>query len=37
MPVSFHAVGQWYDDFTQTTDDEIRALLGPREDDDHGE
>jgi predicted phosphoribosyltransferase len=27
MPASFHAVGQWYDDFTQTTDDEIRALL----------
>jgi putative phosphoribosyl transferase len=26
-PASFHAVGQWYDDFTQTTDDEIRALL----------
>ena len=29
MPAGFHAVGQWYDDFTQTTDDEIRALLGP--------
>ena len=27
MPASFQAVGQWYDDFTQTTDDEIRALL----------
>jgi putative phosphoribosyl transferase len=27
MPAAFHAVGQWYDDFTQTTDDEIRALL----------
>jgi predicted phosphoribosyltransferase len=26
-PASFHAVGQWYDDFTQTTDEEIRALL----------
>lgn len=26
-PADFHAVGQWYDDFTQTTDDEIRALL----------
>ena len=26
-PPDFHAVGQWYDDFTQTTDDEIRALL----------
>ncbi|HVL06795.1 MAG TPA: phosphoribosyltransferase family protein [Acidimicrobiales bacterium] len=32
MPASFHAVGQWYDDFTQTTDDEIRALLGTKED-----
>lgn len=29
MPASFHAVGQFYDDFTQTTDEEIRALLGP--------
>jgi predicted phosphoribosyltransferase len=27
MPASFHAVGQWYDDFTQTTDEEIRTLL----------
>lgn len=27
-PAGFGAVGQWYDDFTQTTDDEIRALLG---------
>ncbi len=27
MPESFRAVGQWYDDFSQTTDDEIRALL----------
>lgn len=23
----FGAVGEWYDDFTQTTDDEVRALL----------
>jgi predicted phosphoribosyltransferase len=30
-PVSFHAVGQWYDDFSQTTDEEIRALLGQKE------
>jgi predicted phosphoribosyltransferase len=22
------AVGLWYDDFTQVTDDEVRALLG---------
>jgi putative phosphoribosyl transferase len=35
-PAGFHAVGQWYSDFTQTTDDEIRALLGaePKGDDD---
>ena len=26
-PVPFHAVGLWYDDFTQTTDDEVRDLL----------
>lgn len=31
-PAGFHAVGEWYDDFTQTTDDEIRALLSPKED-----
>jgi putative phosphoribosyl transferase len=36
MPRSFHAVGQWYDDFSQTTDDEIRALLA-RKEDDHGQ
>ena len=27
MPVSFSAVGQWYQDFTQTTDEEVVALL----------
>lgn len=26
-PVTFQAVGQWYDDFAQTTDAEIRRLL----------
>jgi predicted phosphoribosyltransferase len=26
-PEPFYAVGQWYDDFTQTTDDEITRLL----------
>jgi predicted phosphoribosyltransferase len=26
-PDSFSAVGQWYDDFSQTTDDEVRDLL----------
>ncbi|HEX2038508.1 MAG TPA: phosphoribosyltransferase family protein [Acidimicrobiales bacterium] len=27
MPAHFHAVGQWYADFSQTTDDEVVALL----------
>ena len=31
-PAGFHAVGQYYDDFSQTTDDEIRALLSAKED-----
>lgn len=26
-PANFHAVGQWYDDFAQTTDEEVRKLL----------
>ena len=26
-PASFHAVGLWYDDFSQTSDDEVHALL----------
>ncbi len=26
-PDPFDAVGRWYDDFSQTTDDEVRALL----------
>jgi erythromycin esterase-like protein/predicted phosphoribosyltransferase len=26
-PEPFHAVGLWYQDFSQTTDDEVRALL----------
>ena len=26
-PANFHAVGQWYDDFEATGDDEVRALL----------
>jgi putative phosphoribosyl transferase len=26
-PVTFMAVGQWYDDFSQTTDEEVRDLL----------
>jgi predicted phosphoribosyltransferase len=28
VPVNFYAVGQWYEDFTQTTDAEITRLLG---------
>lgn len=27
QPANFYAVGLWYDDFTQTTDDEVIALL----------
>jgi predicted phosphoribosyltransferase len=27
-PDPFHAVGLWYEDFAQTTDDEVRELLG---------
>ena len=30
-PASFRAVGEWYRDFTQTTDDDIRVLLAPKE------
>ena len=30
-PEPFDAVGRWYDDFSQTTDDEVRALLAPSE------
>ena len=26
-PEPFQAVGLWYDDFSQTTDDEVRELL----------
>jgi predicted phosphoribosyltransferase len=28
-PRPFHAVGLWYDDFTQTSDHEVRELLAP--------
>jgi predicted phosphoribosyltransferase len=27
-PEPFRAVGLWYEDFSQTTDDEVRDLLG---------
>jgi predicted phosphoribosyltransferase len=33
MPTPFHAVGSWFDDFTQVSDDEVRKILsaaGPR-------
>lgn len=30
MPTPFSAVGQWYRDFSQTTDDEVRQLLALR-------
>ncbi|HWU47473.1 MAG TPA: phosphoribosyltransferase family protein [Humibacter sp.] len=29
-PTHFFAIGQWYSDFTQTADDEVRAALGAR-------
>jgi len=28
-PEDMHSVGQWYDDFTQTTDAQVLAILGP--------
>jgi putative phosphoribosyl transferase len=28
LPEDMHAVGQWYDDFTQTTDAQVLAILG---------
>jgi erythromycin esterase-like protein/adenine/guanine phosphoribosyltransferase-like PRPP-binding protein len=30
-PEPFHAVGRWYQDFSQTTDDEVRDLLARRQ------
>jgi erythromycin esterase-like protein/predicted phosphoribosyltransferase len=30
-PEPFHAVGLWYENFAQTTDDEVRALLARRQ------
>jgi putative phosphoribosyl transferase len=27
LPENFYAVGLWYQDFPQTTDDEVRELL----------
>jgi putative phosphoribosyl transferase len=31
MPRPFVAVGRWYDDFSEVSDDEVRRLLGARE------
>ena len=28
VPEHFYAVGQWYEDFSQTSDEEVRELLG---------
>lgn len=36
-PEPFHAVGLWYDDFSQTTDDEVRELLARAAHDDQRE
>lgn len=30
-PEPFSAVGQWYDDFSETTDEDVRILLAPRQ------
>jgi predicted phosphoribosyltransferase len=31
-PRQFQAVGEWYEDFDQTDDDEVTSLLGNPED-----
>jgi predicted phosphoribosyltransferase len=36
-PELFHAVGVWYQDFTQTTDEEVRELLAQRSTQSRGE
>lgn len=30
-PQPFYGVGRWYEDFSQTTDQEVRDLLAPRQ------
>jgi len=30
MPAEFHAVSNWYEDFSQTSDEEVRSLLASR-------
>lgn len=37
IPAGFRAVGEWYEDFSETTDDDIRALLARPKEDDRGE
>jgi predicted phosphoribosyltransferase len=32
MPADFHAVSNWYEDFSQTSDEEVRGLLASRSD-----
>ena len=32
MPEFFHGVGQFYEDFSQTTDEEVRELLAKAKD-----
>jgi predicted phosphoribosyltransferase len=34
-PEPFHAVGLWYEDFSDTTDDDVRACLVPSTDAGH--
>jgi predicted phosphoribosyltransferase len=36
-PTDFRAIGEWYEDFTQTTDEEIRTLLREAEREDDGQ
>lgn len=37
VPEPFYAVGLWYQDFAQTTDEEVRALLGVNRQDERSE
>ncbi len=27
VPADFHGVGEWYEDFSQTSDEEVRAIV----------
>jgi predicted phosphoribosyltransferase len=35
MPQRFVAVGEWYDDFSQTSDEEVSELLRRGQDQEH--